>query len=223
MTVFLIKIIACISMFLDHYKYFAGESNFVTQYLGRLAFPLFLFVLVEGYCHTRNVKKYLIRLGIAALISQVPYYLFVHDLIGLDGIRINVIATMFVAISCMLIWDKSFSKIYSVILIFIIGMITQMLNFDYGIFGIIIGMIFYIFREKKLLRGILFVIATAVYYYLKFFNFSSGYFIYLVCTILVLIPIGLYNGKKGRGLKYFFYLFYPVHMLFLVILSNLIN
>lgn len=220
MTVFWIKIIACVSMFLDHVKYLLGESNFVTQYLGRLAFPLFMFVMVEGYCHTRDVKKYLIRLGIAALISQIPYQLFVNNLIGVEGIKINVIATFFVTMICLLIWDKAFSKVYSAILILVIGFLAQLLNFEYGIFAILLGMLFYICREKKILKNIIFLIMIAVYYYLIFLKFSPGYFTYLICTALVLIPIGLYNGKKGIGLKYFFYLFYPAHMIIFLLISN---
>lgn len=219
MTIFMIKIIACLSMFLDHFKYAVGESNFITQYLGRLAFPLFMFVMVEGYCHTRDVKKYITRLGIAALISQIPYHIFIHEFVGAEGLRINVIATIMMTMICFVIWDKSFSKAYSAILISVIGMLIQILNFEYGIYGMLLGMIFYLLRDKKILRAVVFGVTVAIYYFTKFYQFTPTYFTYLICTLLVLIPIGLYNGKKGRSLKYFFYAFYPVHMILLMLMN----
>lgn len=222
MTIFWIKIIACISMFLDHVKYAIGEANFCTQYLGRVAFPLFMFVMVEGYCHTRDVKKYLKRLFLAAIISQIPYQIFKEVLIGASGLQINVIATILVTMLCIKIYDKSFSKIYSIILITVIGCITQLLNFDYGIYGILIGMILYIFREKKIFKFVLFAILVAIYHYLKILRFSKSFILYSLCTCVAIIPMMLYNGKKGRGIKYFFYAFYPVHMILLILLEKFI-
>ena len=59
MSIFVIKIIACVTMVLDHVKYaIPATENFITIYLGRIAFPLFAFLITEGYIHTSNLKKY---------------------------------------------------------------------------------------------------------------------------------------------------------------------
>ena len=77
MTIFIIKIIACITMVLDHIKYvYEPSTNFATLYLGRISFPLFAFLLTEGYVHTSNIKKYAKRLLIFGIISQIPFMLF---------------------------------------------------------------------------------------------------------------------------------------------------
>ena len=77
MTGFIIKIIAIVTMLLDHIKYVIPATNiFLTQYFGRIAFPLFAFLIAEGMIYTKNRKKYIIRMLIFALISQIPFILF---------------------------------------------------------------------------------------------------------------------------------------------------
>ena len=77
MSSFVIKIIACITMLLDHIKYSSPVfENFATEYLGRLSFPLFAFLIAEGYTHTKNLKKYYKRLFVFGLLSQIPFMLF---------------------------------------------------------------------------------------------------------------------------------------------------
>ena len=73
MSSFVLKIIAIISMFLDHLSYSIYGHFSWLNYLGRLAFPIFAFQITEGYSHTKDLKKYFLRLGIFALISQIPY------------------------------------------------------------------------------------------------------------------------------------------------------
>ena len=92
MTSFCLKIIAIISMFCDHLgdAIFKGFSYF--NYIGRIAFPIFAFQISEGYIHTKNLKKYLIRLMVFALISQIPYILFLS--LYSRGVRLNVFFTL---------------------------------------------------------------------------------------------------------------------------------
>ena len=102
MNAFHLKIIAVISMLFDHVGYFLNSGNFTfANYLGRLAFPIFAFQISEGYIHTKNLKKYLSRLGIFALISQIPFMLFEYS-IGFDY-TLNI---FFIA----LYWKLAFAK-----------------------------------------------------------------------------------------------------------------
>lgn len=92
-----LKLIACLSMFIDHLGAvcFSGMMGF--RIIGRLAFPIYCFLLVEGAVHTRNMKKYILRMGIFALISEVPF-----DLAFITGWYIRVIRMYFLP------WDWDF-------------------------------------------------------------------------------------------------------------------
>ena len=76
MTSFVLKLIALITMFIDHSGYIIMGSFSYFNYIGRIAFPIFAFQISEGFSHTHNLKKYFIRLGAFALISQIPFSLF---------------------------------------------------------------------------------------------------------------------------------------------------
>ena len=104
MSSFVLKIIACISMFCDHVgDAFIGKLTFL-NYIGRLAFPIFCFQIVQGYIHTHDIKKYILRLSLFALISQIPFMLFYH--IVFDSFAINVIFTLLFGLFTILIYDK---------------------------------------------------------------------------------------------------------------------
>ena len=93
MTSFVLKIIAIISMFLDHLSYsIYGQFSWL-NYLGRLSFPIFAFQITEGYHHTKNLKKYFLRLGIFAVISQIPFYLFTNTFT--TEFTLNIFFTLF--------------------------------------------------------------------------------------------------------------------------------
>ena len=77
MSAFVLKIIAIITMFIDHIGYiFSNGKISYFNYIGRLAFPIFAFQISEGYLHTKNLKKYFLRLFLFALISQIPFMLY---------------------------------------------------------------------------------------------------------------------------------------------------
>ena len=93
MSIFSLKIIACISMVFDHIKYAIPETTcFLTQYFGRMSFPLFAFLVGEGYSHTSNLPKYYKRLILFALISQIPFMLF-RTLVG-QWQMLNILFTL---------------------------------------------------------------------------------------------------------------------------------
>jgi hypothetical protein len=121
MSIFIIKIIAVVTMVLDHIKYAIPQTNnFITQYFGRISYPLFAFVFVEGYLHTSNKKKYAIRLFIFAIISQIPFMLF-RSLIGKNSWKmLNIMFTLLLGFIGIFIYEKCNNKILgSIIAIFI--------------------------------------------------------------------------------------------------------
>jgi len=208
MTSFHLKLIAITTMLIDHIGAVLFPEIIVFRIIGRLAFPLFAFLLTEGYRHTSNLKSYLIRLGIFALISQYPFW----EAFGYDA-GLNIFFTLTIGLFAIYLFEKH----QTILPILIFGLLADLTNMDYGMFGIILIFLFYYYRFEfsKLILYLfglysLFFIPgglqagkDAVHYYMQFFALFS------------LIFIKLYNGREGIKLKYFFYLFYPGHILIL--------
>lgn len=213
MSIFIIKIIACITMVLDHVKYAVPETRcFVTQYFGRISFPLFAFLIGEGYCHTKDLQKYCKRLVIFALISQIPFMLF-RTLVG-EWLMLNIMFTLMLGLVAITIFDKFGDKYYislpAVAMVVILG---EWLNVDYGWYGVLSVFVLYVFRNKKIARIFAFAILNVIYYRSKAVIMTN--FISCIFATVPVILLLLYNGQLGRKTKYIYYIFYPVHMIIL--------
>jgi hypothetical protein len=230
-----LKWIAIITMFIDHigaalleigllpkianavlagnsFDYVMSDYHFwyrfddILRSIGRLAFPLFCFLLVEGFLHTKNVKKYALRLGLFALISEIPFDLAFNGK-ALELSYQNVFFTLLIGL-LMLIGLKYFEETlppHISWLRFIVALtgilLAVFLRTDYDAFGIMLIFLLYEFRSLKTLR----CIAGAI---LMLFNSTTGFLAFLF--------VWFYNGERGKQLpKYFFYAFYPVHLLLL--------
>lgn len=233
-----LKMIAIVTMFIDHigvaiiengiikyqqtnpaYEIFGlqGESmwsmiDLVLRTIGRVAFPIFCFLLVEGFFHTRNIKKYGARLFLFALISEIPFDLALFGKWFYPGYQ-NVYFTLFIGL-CVLYWyEKVLGDPIRSTLVFLAGCgVALLLNCDYNVIGIAMILLFYVFYKNKKMQTIFAGILAAVE--------SLGCF---GAAILAFIPINMYNGARGkRNLKYFFYWFYPVHLILLYILRLVI-
>ena len=151
MSSFIIKIIAIISMLFDHTNdVFIGHLS-VLNLIGRIAFPLFSFQLVVGYTYTHNIKKYISRMFIFALISQIPYSIFIYIYTG-TYFELNIFFTLATSLICMYVLSSKNINIYLKLLyISICLIIAYYLKFDYSIFGILYPLfifVFYPFQEK---------------------------------------------------------------------------
>ena len=220
MNSFVLKIIACITMFIDHIGYviFDGPSWF--NYIGRLAFPIFAFQISEGFIHTKDVKKYLLRLFILAIVSQVPFMLF--SSIIRDEFSLNVIFTLLFGLISMIAYNSN--KLLGVISATLLGIIAQFTNCDYGFYGVAITFLFYIFRNNKPLLVAGFSLTVIINYayriliYLEYgramLEYAFSYYLpYAIGTLLTIVVILLYNKKKGPNTRYLLYLFYPLHLI----------
>ena len=229
MSAFVLKIIACITMFIDHIGYIIFDKTSYFNYVGRFAFPIFAFQISQGYIHTKNVKKYLMRLFIFAIISQLPFMLFYNSIA--TGFVINTIFTLFLGLICILLYDKV-SKVLGVFTAIFLGILAELCKFDYGFYGIAIILLFYIFKDHKIYMISSFILATIIkylYHILSYAKYDSAtlirafeyYFPLCLFTILSSVFIYFYNGKKGRNVKYLLYLFYPLHLLLIYVLTLL--
>lgn len=223
-----LKLIAMLTMLIDHATELLVRNGsilyLIGRSIGRLAFPIFCFLLVEGLLHTKNVKKYLIRLGIFALISEIPFDLAFGkgktfaDIFNLRSQ--NVFFTLFIGLLVIfliqIIQNKyNDNKVMAVILISIIVLIgCQMANYlrtDYSYMGVLMIVCFYLFKNNKL----------PLFLSIFLLNLSMGP-LQVLATISFLF-IFLYNGERGPKInKYVFYAFYPVHILVLYWISTII-
>lgn len=247
MSTFTLKLLAIITMLIDHATVvFIPESSWywiAGRLIGRLAFPIFAFLLVEGFYHTSNIKKYLTRLGIFALISELPFDLAFYNSnyanVGgdirrdfpkmfTDGQKFDIVIRRFMGhqnifftlfLGLLAIWlismiEKKYKSnllyvnIINALITLAFSLGAAILRTDYRFLGILIIVAFYLFRGSKTLLVISLLILSGS--------------IVQAFSALAIAPIALYNGKKGKSMKYFFYAFYPAHLLILYVLYLII-
>ena len=212
-----LKYIAFISMFIDHFNKaiitpllnYQQPLVFISSLfdiIGRIAFPIFAFMIVEGFYKTKSRGKYLRNLLIFAIISEIPYDMF-QSKVFINNRSQNIMWALALGLFTLIIVDKLKEKIknkyiwifVSVIIVAINAILATLLSFDYDYYSIIIIFILYIFYDKRFVGSLLsyLVIIKEIY------------------AILGFAIINLYNGEKGKQNKLFNYLFYPVHLFIL--------
>ncbi len=209
MNVFVLKLIALVTMIIDHYG--AIFQSGVTEYriIGRLAFPIYAFLLVEGYLHTRDVKKYARRLLLFALISEIPFDLAFRG--GLEFSHQNIFFTLFIGLVTMYFLDKSEDYNLNKTLVIIVAMLVATILFvDYSFIGIVYILSFYYTRDMEKKERLLKVGLVMLVVNLALVGFTQQF------AVFSLILIYFYNGKLGprnKILQALFYIMYPLHLL----------
>ncbi len=218
-----LKYIAFLSMLIDHVNKalmypLLTENGFlryvsdVFDILGRVAFPIFMFFLVEGFFKTGNRFKYLLNLIIFGIISEIPFDLF-QSAVFFQPNSNNVMFTLVLALVMIWVIDElKVPKSYiippvlwfpvSIIIVITVCLLSMIWGLDYEYHGILIAYFFYIFRNNPILSII-------------------GGYLSIFKTPWALLGFGLtltYNGKRGKQNKILNYLFYPVHLLILGLL-----
>lgn len=189
--------------------------------IGRMAFPIYCFLLVEGFHYTHSRRKYAARLFVFALISEVPFDMALNQSV-LEFSYNNVFFTLFLGLLVIMAadWvmerfssDNLTSEIGRITLLVVIGMVgcalaSYVISCDYGASGVIAIYIMYLLRSKRELGFALAVVSLGVF---------SGELELL--ALLMLIPLHFYNGTRGKQHKYFFYAFYPLHLLLMALIA----
>lgn len=221
MSSFVLKIIGIITMFIDHLSYAIFAKSSWLNYIGRLAFPIFAFGISEGYIHTKSKKNYLMRLFLFAIASQFPFMLFRS--MFTTGFALNIFFTLFLGLVAIIGYEQCKNKAIGLLLVVCLGLTADVLKTDYGYFGIFVIFIFHIFKENKLYMNLSFIALCLLKYIPLFirYNFYIPYLLFCVGTILSLVFINLYNGKKGKDAKYILYGFYPAHLILLYVFNLL--
>ena len=218
MSSFVLKIIAVIAMFCDHFGlWLTGGIASAWNYIGRLAFPIFAYQISEGYCHTKNLPKYFTKLFVFALISQIPFNLFEYAL-GLNY-HLNIMFTLLLGLAAITFFDKSPNKLLGFAGVAICVVLGEFLKVDYGYWGVLVVFCFYLFKDNKLLTSIVFLLLVLAKYCNNLIasDFYYKYILLAISTFAAILPILLYNGKQGPKTKYFLYIFYPAHLAILAL------
>lgn len=240
-----LKNIALVSMFLDHFAkipyVYNLQQNGVANYtadlwyilmtsIGRLAFPLFAFLLAEGISHTHDLRKYLSRLLLTAIISQVPYSIAFNGRVW-SFRQLNVFFTFAAAIAAVQLLSHSYcllqkrSKIIRNTAvcaeILTVCILSKLLHLEYGMFGIGLVILFCALRHNRKKMLTIFCIAFSPLYLLHCLTTGSTQQASMLCIrelpgLLSAPLIWMYNGERGKQSKYFYYVFYPLHLLFLL-------
>ena len=228
--------LACVLMLCDHMWATIVPGNMWMTWLGRLAFPIFAFQIAEGFLHTSDFRKYAMRLFVFGILSEVPFDLLYGSTVFYPFHQ-NVMFTLLLGLLAVKALDNAREKrtSKSVILgipaagLCILGGSIAMT--DYGAMGVATVIMFYLcrnFRFSWALQLIFMILFNMVFFAGEYIPLTLAGHTFELQTqgfaVLALIPIWLYNGKKGvsnKALQYGFYAFYPVHMLVLYLLFTL--
>lgn len=235
-----LKIVAIVCMFIDHFAAIIlndyvitllSQSNYdtnlithepvyiimmVMRCIGRLGFPLFCFLLIEGFTHTRNKVKYASRLFLFALISEIPFDYAFNGKILEFGYQ-NVFFTLFIGLITLMAYEQIEIKLHDKkipcmllqFLVIVCGVLLgELLITDYSAFGVITIVVMYYFHKDKRIETLAGCAALTVMNFIEVFAFA----IYPLTS--------RYNGQRGLNMKYFFYAFYPAHILLLALISQ---
>lgn len=213
-----LKMIAMFFMLIDHFAYVMIERGIgvygqwytidrIMRGMGRIAFPIFCFTIVEGFQKTKNAYAYLKRLFLFALISEIPFDLaFRGTVIALDFQ--NVFWTLAFGLALLILYEdrmmEDWKRAVGMAACFII---PQMLHTDYSVYGVLAIFLMYRLRKEPLLM------CLAGYTVLLLQSTAESWAVFGFLLIL------LYNGQRGNGKKLFYYAFYPVHLLILALLK----
>jgi hypothetical protein len=208
-STFALKMIAVITMLTDHIGAILYPQYLFLRVIGRLAFPIYCFLLAEGFFHTGNRKKYGLRLFLFALLSEIPYDLAFHKTFFYMGGQ-NVFVTLFIGLVLMEalshLSKNGKHMLLGAVAVVAAALVAEFIGSDYGAQGIFLIAVFYLMRGRQLTRNLSYAAVTVCF---NLYN-SIQWF-----SVAALLPISFYNGKKGLSCKYFFYAFYPVHLLIL--------
>ena len=218
-----LKVIGMTTMLIDHIGAFvllpwlqAGNAGddfdrwaliyTIMRSIGRLAFPLFCFLIVQGFIHTRNAQRYIGRLGLFALLSEIPFDLAKSNVI-LEFTYQNVMFTLLAGL--LALWAiKNIQNVpLRLLLILVCLMAVELLHTDYGALGVAVIIILYSLRDYRLFQSVAGAIA-----------FIGSRF-----AMPAFILTYFYNGQKGKLNSKLFYLFYPLHLLILAYVAYLLT
>ncbi len=258
----MLKVIACVTMLIDHIGYAivyqmqsGNKANFdmqgklihnglyylyhIMRGIGRIAFPIFIFMLIEGYFHTHDRWLYLLRMAIFAIISEVPYDVAFNltQRQMLEGKFIefsdqNVFFTIFLGLLAVIIIDTLLGLKMDIMLkaLIVLGVggglawLGLIMKTDYDVVGVCAIEAAYLVRKAEKVIGL--DMESPVRSNLAVAAVACGVLLFAgvneLCALAILPLVALYNGKRGNYMKYTFYIFYTLHLLIIGLVKFII-
>lgn len=217
MNIFQYKVIALVTMIIDHMAFLNIsflKNNVILRYIGRISFPLYIFILSESLIYTKNRKKFLANLFIIALLSEIPFQIYFKFNFSVH----NVIFTMFFGSLIVCLIDKSLENKKYVIPLVISMILPAIFNSDYGVFGAY-SIVFLYYIKTKISRKNIYSSMYIIFMCIVLYNFSIYFLMGSISAILILF----YNKEKGYAFKRFFHLTYPLHLIILYLINLVVS
>lgn len=211
-----LKLIALVTMTIDHMGMILFPQNLLWRIVGRLAFPIYAYMIAEGCRYTRSIPRYLGSLGLVAAVCQVVYW------VAMGSLYQCILVTFFLSVCLILLVRKAVqTKKTGWYLAVAAGiaaafLVTEILpgllpgtdfSVDYGFWGVMLPVCVYCAKDRRQQLAITAVCLALLAYAFSWIQWFS---------LLSLPLLALYNGQRGkRKMKYFFYLYYPAHLVVL--------
>ena len=233
-----LKLLACVTMLIDHIGYavispmyqqisvldnqMIGTAKLLyTVYLflrciGRLSLPIFAFLLVEGFHHTKNRKKYAIRLLIGTILSEIPYNLVVSGS-PVWHYKQSIMITLFLGFLALLAMERCRKPAWKSVVMIPFAIVSELLHADYGWGGVVLIALFELTRTMYNCNLIRFCGMVVLFHYIPSMMLQFGNFAVPMQALgaLSMLFIAAYDGRKishNKTVQWAFYLFYPVHL-----------
>lgn len=221
MTSFMLRLLALLSMLADHTGLALFPRVSVFRCVGRLAFPLYCFLLVQGYIHTRDVRAYARRLLLLAILSEIPFDLLIFGRVSCT-VEQNVLFSLLLGLAAVWVVDRFISEpakaALATLLVFMLSMLARV---SYGWLGVALCLWFYKLRRSRVRQALCILPIEGVYCLsLALSGVEQSWVLVSLCAMLSAVPVLLYNGKPGlrnRLISFLFYAAYPLHIVALLI------
>ncbi len=211
LTAFDLKNIALVTMVIDHIGFCFYPNAIWLRIVGRMAFILYAFLLVEGFTHTSNLKTYKEKLLFWGLLSEIPYDLvYYNSWSSFEGQ--NVFFTLLLGLFGLEYAERKKNMLLTVLILATTMLLAERLNLEYGSYGITVIYLFYYFGKRKILYFSSIPMISVIYGFKQFI---------LQCFAFIgLIPIFFYNGKRGKKTGVIYYSFYAIHLLLFYLIKE---
>ncbi len=206
----MLRIIAFAAMAIDHIGLVFFPQFVILRIIGRLAMPLFAFSVAEGYVRTRNVYKYGERILLLALISQPIFYLL------FDSNSLNICFTLLLGLIGIYAYNKNKNWFIRIFSILVLSFLASYFNFEYGAYGFLMILFFYIFRNNIIMIVVQSLLVFA--YILSDFSFLFNTF--AIPAFFLAHYLKKYDFRINRSVQYFFY---PLHLLIIYLIHLLVK
>ena len=210
-----LKWIAVLTMVIDHVGAILFPDQIWMRVIGRVAFPIYAYCLAEGFRYTSDYRRYLGRLALFAILSEIPFDLAFYG-VPFSFAHQNVFFTLTLGLILLWVLERCREQLLLCAGAFaVLCFLAQALHMDYRAGGLLMVFAFYLARQ-----GTSPWIGWGIFVFINLFGYAGGV---QWAAILALLPIGLYSGKAGKKKQRFFYWIYPLHLLLLWVIEKYIR